>query len=392
MTLGKIGVALVGTGWMGGALLRRLAARDDAAVCCIVETDTERGRAAAAAAGRPDTPVLDRYEAALARPDVQAVVLASPNAFHAPQALAALAAGKHVFCEKPCATTYADHLALVAADRRYPELTTFTDYILHFDPMETRLREMVTAGAFGKIVQLQVNYRNPVNIAGDKAWKLQKVLMGDAFGMAIIHALSVIHGLMQAQGDAPMEVMATAMPAQRRPIEAEPIWNVLIRFASGATGICLGNIDFGNGYDAYHNLSGTHGGFVFESLADRPQKVRYWSERDTHGQWLWPFDTARCASQGLAGLAWPAWPGRPTSAPRTRPMFLNSSPAPAWRIFWNASGRGKNPRSALPPPRALPISAGPPRSPPSSAAPFPCPWTNPSPGSCCRTDWGKFCE
>ena len=55
------------------------------------------------------------YEQALADPAVQAVVLATPHSLHSPQVIAAAAAGKHVFCEKPFALTKADAAAAVAA-------------------------------------------------------------------------------------------------------------------------------------------------------------------------------------------------------------------------------------------------------------------------------------
>ena len=58
------------------------------------------------------------------------------------------------------------------------------------------------------------------------------------------------------------------MGAQVRDFEPPPIWNILVRFDNGATGFCFGNIDSGNGYDAYHNLFGTKGAFIFDSQID----------------------------------------------------------------------------------------------------------------------------
>ena len=161
---------------------------------------------------------------------------------------------------------------------------------------------MIRDDTFGKITQIQVNYRHPVNVAGSKAWKLSRATMGDAIGMGVIHSLYVMLAAMAPQAR-PVRVYATSMPAQVRDFEPEPIWNIQITFDNGACGFCFGNIDSSNGYDALHSVYGTAGALVHDSLADPPQKVRYWSAQ-TDGQWIPPLDRARCASLGLGELAW----------------------------------------------------------------------------------------
>ena len=153
------------------------------------------------------------------------------------------------------------------------------------------------------MTQIQVNYRHPVNIAGAKAWKLDRELMGDAIGMGINHAVSVMLFAMQSQAK-PVSVYATSAPAKVRPFEADPIWTLHINFDNGATGTVLGNIDSSNGYDAYHSVYGTTGALVFDGILDRPQKVRMWSEGLADGRWVYPLDAARCAADGVE--AWPS--------------------------------------------------------------------------------------
>jgi predicted dehydrogenase len=244
--------------------------------------------------------------------DIDAVFLVSPNSFHGPQSIAALRAGKHVFCEKPVCTSFAEFRAQLELARANPHLCTYVDYILYFDAFEQRLRRMTADGLFGMLTQVQVNYRHPVNIAGDKVWKLREPLMGDAIGMGINHALSVMLFAMAPQAR-PAGVYATSMPAQRRAFEAPPIWNIQVRFDSGASGFIFGNIDSGKGYDAYHSFYGTHGALVFDSLRDRAQQVRYWSEVETGGEWIHPLDPERCRRDGVGELAWPAGTSTPVS-------------------------------------------------------------------------------
>ena len=156
--------------------------------------------------------------------------------------------------------------------------------MLYFDRFEERLRRLVAVDAFGAVTQIQVNYRHPVNIAGAKAWKLDRELMGDAIGMGINHAVSVMLFAMQSQAK-PVSVYATSAPAKVRRFEADPIWTLHINFENGATGTVLGNIDSSNGYDAYHSVYGTRGALVFDGILDRPQKIRLWMEGLAGGRW-----------------------------------------------------------------------------------------------------------
>jgi predicted dehydrogenase len=284
--------------------MRRLCERADTEIAGLYTRDPDSGKQVLTDLGLPATLLVNDYQALLDNAEIDAVFLVSPNSYHGAQALAAMNAGKHVFCEKPAATSYGEYCQLLKMEKAHPELITFVDYILHFDSMENHLQKMVADGNFGAITQIQVNYRHPINISGNKAWKLDKAIMGDAIGMGIIHALFVLVFAIRPQAR-PVSVFAISQPAQVRGFEADAIWNILIRFDNGATGFCFGNIDTSNGYDAQHNLSGTAGGFVFDSGLDRPQKVRYWSDSLTEGKWIYPLDARQCESVDMAPRAWP---------------------------------------------------------------------------------------
>jgi len=297
---------------MGRALLQRLCERDDVKVAGIFEPNRQHALSAVKDLGiSPDLLVSD-FAQLIGNDNINAIWLVSPNGFHGPQAIGAMEAGKGVFCEKPCATRFADFRREIELERAGAGLVTFVDYILYFDSMEKTLREMVARGEFGEITQIQVNYRTTINTAGEKAWKLRKAIMGDAIGMGIIHSLSAIVLAMASQAR-PTAVYATHQAAKVCAYEAEPIWNILIRFDNGATGLCLGNIEKSKSYDAYHNLFGTAGGFIFDAQVDRPRQVRYWSEKTTAGEWVWPLDGAQCREQGLEQLAWPEGATTPAS-------------------------------------------------------------------------------
>jgi predicted dehydrogenase len=304
MTVDKLGVGFVGAGWMGSTLLKRLTERDDIRILALYESNLERGTQVLYELGLSPDIMVDNYQSILENPDIRAVWIVSPNSYHAQQAIAAMNAGKHVFCEKPCATTFYDFCAEIQTEKANPNLITYVDYILNFDSMECRLKDMIAHNEFGTITQVQVNYRHPINISGDKAWKLDKTIMGDAIGMGINHSISVMVNIMSPQTK-PVSVFARSMPALMRGFEADPIWNIMVGFDNGATGFCFGNIDNCNGYDAYHNVFGTEGGFIFDSQLDQNAKLRYWSEKNTKGQWVYPLDAERCKIHDQELFIWP---------------------------------------------------------------------------------------
>ncbi len=289
---------------MGSCQLKRLTEREDVEILALFEKNAERGKEVLENLGLSADLLVEEYEQIVNNPEIDAVWLVSPNSFHGPQAIAAMEAGKHVFCEKPASTVFEDHCAEIELSEANPNLKTFVDYILYFDTLEEQLRTRIADGEFGQITQIQVNYRHPVNIAGDKVWKLNQSIMGDAIGMGINHAISVMVFAMASQAK-PVAVYATSQNPNVRGFEADPLYNIVVKFDNGATGFCFGNIDSGNGYDAYHNIFGTEGGFVFESQTDRTHKVRYWSEKTTDGKWVWPLDPEKCKAEGVENLIWP---------------------------------------------------------------------------------------
>ncbi|MCX8238227.1 MAG: Gfo/Idh/MocA family oxidoreductase [Akkermansiaceae bacterium] len=311
--MSSIGVGLVGAGWMGATLLKRLTEQEEVSIVGVHQRRRDRAVEVLTELGLSEDLYFSDYESMLSSPALDAVFICSTNEAHGLQAIAALKAGKHVFCEKPCATRYDDFLQQIELERANPGQVTFVDYLMNFDALENRIRRMTAEGVFGAITQIQVNYRHPINIADDKVWKLSGERMGDAIGMGIIHSLSVMLNIMAEQGATPVRVYATSSTVHRRDFDIPAIWNLHIEFSNGAAGLCFGNVDQANGYDAYHNIHGTEGGLIFDSQLDRPQKVRFWSEKSTEGRWVYPLDASRCEAEGLEAHQWPVDTSTPDS-------------------------------------------------------------------------------
>ena len=116
----RIVVGVIGTGGMGSAHLRNLTKRDDVEIAYVCDVDQQRlNRAAetAHAVNQDVKPVRDLRHL-LDDPRLDAVVIATPDHWHAPAAILALDAGKHVYVEKPCCHNIQEGRLMTAAVRR----------------------------------------------------------------------------------------------------------------------------------------------------------------------------------------------------------------------------------------------------------------------------------
>jgi UDP-N-acetylglucosamine 3-dehydrogenase len=140
-----------------GQCLRQL---PNVELVAIADCDEERLRAAVAQFG--GEAYLD-YRDLLARDDIEAVLITSPNAEHHEHVLAAAQAKKHVLCEKPIATTRAAGLEMVAACHEHG-VKFQTAFPVRFSGPAATLRQMVREGAVG--TPLAVKATNPGRYPG----------------------------------------------------------------------------------------------------------------------------------------------------------------------------------------------------------------------------------
>jgi predicted dehydrogenase len=148
-------VALIGCGRWGRNIARALAALG----ALKVVADPAMDLAEPVARDLGVVAVADPA-AVLARPDIAAVAIAAPAAGHARLVQAALAAGKHVFVEKPLALTLAD--AQVCAEAaRAAGLTLMVGHLLQYHPAFLRLVEAVEQGAVGAVRHVSSHRLNP---------------------------------------------------------------------------------------------------------------------------------------------------------------------------------------------------------------------------------------
>ncbi len=94
-------------------------------------------------------------DAALSDPAIDAVYISSTNEKHFPQAMAAIAAGKHVLCEKPLAMTLEDSCAMVVAAEK-AGVTFATNHHLRCSGSHRTIRDLVAAGRIGRVLSMRI--------------------------------------------------------------------------------------------------------------------------------------------------------------------------------------------------------------------------------------------
>jgi predicted dehydrogenase len=250
----SFGVAVAGTGFIGPVhveALRRIGQR----VVGILGSTVEKSRASAAALGIPRG--YADYAELLADAAVDAVHLATPNAAHFDQCRLALAAGKHIVCEKPLAMDSIQTAELVRRAARSARVAA-VNYNIRFYPLVLESRERVRAGLVGDILHVTGSYQqdwllNP----NDFNWRVRAEHGGPLravadIGTHWIDTVCFVAGLeiesvcadlqtVHAVRTAPRGGSETFSNADRTDgapvaIDTEDAGHVLVRFRGGARG------------------------------------------------------------------------------------------------------------------------------------------------------------
>ncbi len=143
-------VALLGCGWIQDFHARGVLAHPQGELVAVANHREGSARAFAERHGIPR--VTTDWESLASDPEVDAVIIATPNALHEPQAVALLEAGMHVLVEKPMATTVAGCDRMVAAARA-SGASLMVAHCWRFREEVVALRDAIAAGELGEIVK-----------------------------------------------------------------------------------------------------------------------------------------------------------------------------------------------------------------------------------------------
>ncbi len=153
----KVRLGFIGTGGMGTGLLNIFSKFPDVQVAAIADVfEAHSGKAADAAKMAGHSPeVYGDFRKVLDRKDIDAVVVATPDHWHAHIAIMAMQAGKDVYCEKPLSHSIGEGKAMVAAAAKHKRVTQMGN-LIHAGENYHRMVEIVQSGVLGQITKCRV--------------------------------------------------------------------------------------------------------------------------------------------------------------------------------------------------------------------------------------------
>ncbi|NIE65845.1 Gfo/Idh/MocA family oxidoreductase [Burkholderia sp. Ax-1719] len=274
-----------GEGAFIGAV-HRMAARLDGEYRLLAgafSADAQRSRASGTALGIDSARAYASWQAMLdgesQRDDgIEAVVIVTPNHLHARVARDCLAAGLHVLCDKPLATTLdeANELARLAraAGRLFGVTYTYSGY-----PLVRHARERVAAGEIGEIRSVQVRYAQdwlsePVEASGNKqaAWRSDPAQAGEGGAIADIgtHAYHLARYVSGLDAHALLADLTSAVTGRKVDDNA----HVLLRYANGARGMLWASQTApGNANNLELSIYGSRGGLSWRQ--ETPDELHF---------------------------------------------------------------------------------------------------------------------
>lgn len=265
----KIHVAVIGCGVISELHLKCLAHNpyaDVVAVCDLIPERAEKAAAERAPGARWETCASSVFES----PDVDAVCICTDHASHAKLACTALAAGKHVLCEKCLAVNASDLRKMTASAEAHPELVASGVFQHRFEPLPRVIRELVAEGAFGRLLTAIGSlhtFRSNEYFLHD-AWRGTK--KGEGGSVLINQSIHYFDLMLWMAGGADAARAFSANLGHQGVIETEDTISIALKLRNGALGSFVAT---NAGINQWRNsimLQGTKGAIVIENdhLAD----------------------------------------------------------------------------------------------------------------------------
>lgn len=298
--MNELGIGVIGFGFMG-----RLQSYCHTAIPWIYDPPPARTRLVGVATTRQRTAeqalahgysfATDDWRKLIARDDVHVVHVCTPNDMHAQQAAAALAAGKHVYCDKPLARTFEEAKLIAAAARAARgkfQLVCQYRYL----PATIRARQLVEAGFLGRLLGFRAVYLHAgyVDVNRPMSWRMDMSRSGaGALGDLGSHILDLLLHLVgpfeKVFADLPTLIgERPAADGGRAKVEVDDIAYLMLRTAEGATGtVEASRLATGAQDDLRFELHGSRGAMRFnlmdpnwlEVYDNTPAEAAYGGER-----------------------------------------------------------------------------------------------------------------
>ena len=290
----SIGVGVIGTGFMGKA--HSIAYSASASVFGTglrprleIVCDLSPERASQRATDLGFSRYSDNWRDVVEDERVELVSICTPNDTHAEIAIAALKAGKHVWCEKPMSTTLADSTAMAAAAAASAG-QTIIGYNYTKNPAVTHARRLIEQGAIGRVSGFFCRYDVDNEADGSRpwSWRMSREQSGTgANGDVLSHVISVAHFLTgstisRVAGDYAIvrEKRADAEnDGQTKAVDNDDMVSALVHFENGVKGhIGASRVTWGRKCGLRWEIHGTEGTILYDQ--ERLNELKLFTRQD----------------------------------------------------------------------------------------------------------------
>ena len=194
MSQDEIGLGVIGAGGFGLYALQHFTQIPGVRLAAMAGTHRPAAQAAARRFGVPD---VEEVETLLEREDVDLVYIATPPFLHHPQAMTALAAGKHVICEKPLAMTTDQADEMIALANKGDRLLV-TNLMQRYNPLYDKVTRLVESRVLGEVLHGSFeNYASDENLPADH-WFWDRSKSGGIFVEHGVHFFDMFAGWLGA--------------------------------------------------------------------------------------------------------------------------------------------------------------------------------------------------
>lgn len=285
-------LGFLGLGWIGQHRMRALLEAKGCEVAAIADPSGEmRQKAAALVPGATAVATLDD----LLQHELDGVVIATPSALHAQQAMQALQRGMAVFCQKPLARTATETQAMVTAAQQANRLLGCDFSYRHTEAMK-RIRNAVVEGEIGSVYAADLVFHNAYG--PDKSWARDMALAGG--GCAIDLGVHLVDLALWVLNFPEVKSVSSRLYAQGRPLRpgdnaVEDYAVAQFDLAAGATVRIACSWNFSAGQDAvieahFHGSQGgasmrNRNGSFFDFAAERYQGTARTTLSEPGGNW-----------------------------------------------------------------------------------------------------------
>ena len=250
--------------------------------------DISRSQAETAASALGFEKATGDWRALVADPEIDVVDITAPNAPHKEMALAAIEAGKHVYCEKPLAPLAADAREMAdAAEAAKVKTQVGFNYLCN--PMLRFAREMIAAGELGEIrtyrgVHAEDYMMDAASLFTFRHDQAGGGALADIGSHALATAEFLLGSIEKVLGDCVTVIRERPdNKGGRRAVQVDDVGRAFLRFTSGATGSIEANwIATGRKMQHDFEIYGTKGALIFTQ--ERFNELKFYSVADAGGR------------------------------------------------------------------------------------------------------------